>query len=149
MNNATSTGARTRARELLLQALYQKQVAGHDRRELLSQFREQTAYQRVDQAFFEELLCAICDTQEALEQTIDAIIDRPLDQLDPVELGILLIGVYELQSRIDIPYRVVINEGVNLAKRFGATDGHKYINACLDAAAQSMREVEVKAESGG
>ena len=149
MNNATSTGARTRARELLLQALYQKQIAGHDRRELLAQFREQTAYQRVDQAFFEELLSAICETEEGLEETVGGIIDRPLDQLDPVELGILLIGVYELQSRIDIPYRVVINEGVNLAKRFGAMDGHKYINACLDAAAQTLREVEVKAESGG
>jgi N utilization substance protein B len=149
MNTATSTGARTRARELLLQALYQEQIAGHDRRELLSQFREQAAYQRVDQAFFEELLNAICKTREALEETVGGIIDRPLDQLDPVELAILLIGVYELQWRIDIPYRVVINEGVNLAKRFGAMDGHKYINACLDTAAQSLREIEVKAESGG
>jgi len=143
------TGARTRARELLLQALYQKQIAGHDRRELLSQFREQVAYERVDQEYFEELLKGICETQAALEQAIDGLIDRPLDQLDPVELGILLIGVYELQSRIDIPYRVVINECVNLARRFGALDGHKYINACLDAAAQSLREVEVKAKGGG
>ena len=149
MKSAPSTGARTRARELLLQALYQKQIAGHDRRELLSQFKEQVAYQRVDQEFFEELLRAICDTQEALEETIGGLIDRPLEQLDPVELGILLIGVYELQSRIDIPYRVVINESVNLAKRFGAIDGHKYINACLDAAAQSLREIEVKAERSG
>ena len=149
MNGATSSGARTRARELLLQALYQKQIAGHDRRELLTQFREQTAYERVDQAFFEELLGAICDSQEALEKTIGGVIDRPLDQLDPVELGILLIGIYELESRIDIPFRVVINEGVNLARRFGAVDGHKYINACLDAAAQSLREVEVKAEDSG
>ena len=149
MNSATSTGARTRARELLLQALYQKQIAGHDRRELLSQFREQVAYQRVDQAFFEELLAAICENQEALEETIGGLIDRPLEQLDPVERGILLIGVHELQSRIDVPYRVVIDEGVNLAKRFGATDGHKYINACLDAAAQSLREIEVKAERSG
>jgi N utilization substance protein B len=149
MKSSTSTGARTRARELLLQALYQKQIAGHDRRELLSQFRDQVAYQRVDQAFFEELLRNICESQEALEQTIDGLIDRPLEQLDPVEFGILLIGVYELQTRIDIPYRVVINECVNLAKRFGAIDGHKYINACLDTAAQSLREVEVKAEVSG
>ena len=149
MKSATSAGARTRARELLLQALYQKQIAGHDRRELLSQFRDQVAYQRVDQAFFEDLLKDICDSQAALEQIIDSLIDRPLDQLDPVEFGILLIGVYELQSRIDVPYRVVINECVNLAKRFGAIDGHKYINACLDAAAQSLREVEVKAEGSG
>ena len=149
MKSSTSTGARTRARELLLQVLYQKQIAGHDRRELLSQFRDQVAYQRVDQAFFEELLRNICESQEALKQTIDGLIDRPLEQLDPVEFGILLIGVYELQTRIDIPYRVVINECVNLAKRFGAIDGHKYINACLDTAAQSLREVEVKAEGSG
>ena len=149
MASGESTGARTRARELLLQALYQKQIAGHDRRELLSQFREQVAYERVDKEYFDELLRAICDSQEALEQTIDSLIDRPMEQLDPVELGILLIGIYELQSRIDIPYRVVINEAVNLARRFGATDGHKYINACLDAAAQSLREVEVKAKGSG
>ena len=149
MASGESTGARTRARELLLQALYQKQIAGHDRRELLAQFREQVAYQRVDQEYFEELLGGICDAQAELERTIDTIIDRPLEQLDPVELATLLIGVYELQSRIDIPYRVVINEGVNLARRFGAADGHKYINACLDAAAQSLREVEIKARDSG
>ena len=149
MSGSSSTGARTRARELLLQALYQKQIGGHDRRELSQQFREQVAYERVDQPYFDELLAAICDSQEALEKTIDGLIDRPLEQLDPVELGILLIGVYELQSRIDIPYRVVINEGVNLAKRFGAVDGHKYINACLDAAAQSLREIELQAERRG
>jgi N utilization substance protein B len=149
MASRESTGARTRARELLLQALYQKQIAGHDRRELLSQFREQVAFERVDQEFFEEHLRAICDSEAELEQRIDQLIDRPMDQLDPVELGILLIGVYELQSRIDIPYRVVINECVNLARRFGAIDGHKYINACLDAAAKSLRDVEVKAEGSG
>jgi N utilization substance protein B len=149
MSGPTSTGARTRARELLLQALYQKQIAGPDRRELQSQISEQVAFERVDQEFFEENLRAICDSQAELEQRIDGLIDRPLEQLDPVELGILLIGVFELQSRIDIPYRVVINECVNLARRFGSTDGHKYINACLDTAAKSLREVEVKAEVSG
>lgn len=143
MTSAQSTGARTRARELLLQALYQKQIAGHDYGELLAQFREQVAYDRVDQEFFEELLQAICNSQDALEKSIDKLIDRPLEQLDPVEFGILLIGVYELESRIDIPYRVVINEGVNLAKRFGALDGHKYINACLDTGARSIRATEI------
>ena len=131
----------------MLQALYQKQIAGHTTAELMQQFREQTAYARVDQEFFEEQLPAICKRQEELEQTIDGLIDRPLEQLDPVELGILLIGTYELGSRIDIPYRVVINECVNLAKRFGAVDGHKYINACLDTAAQSLREIEVQARA--
>ena len=149
MTSAASTGARTRARELLLQALYQKQIAGHDAAELLRQFREQVAYERVDQEFFEEALALICKTQDSLQEQIDALIDRPLEQLDPVERGILLIGVYELESRIDVPFRVVINEGVNLAKRFGALDGHKYINACLDAAAQTLRTTEVQSQGSG
>jgi N utilization substance protein B len=142
MSAGESSGARTRARELLVQALYQKQIAGHDWRELLAQFRDQVAYQRVDQEFFEDLLKAICKSESELSESISRFIDRPVDQLDPVEFGILLIGLYELESRIDIPYRVVINEGVNLAKRFGATDGHKYINACLDAGAQALRTTE-------
>ncbi len=91
-----------------------------------------------------ESFADICKAQSGLEESIAEVIDRPLAQLDPVELSILLIGVFELQYRSDIPYRVVINEGVNLAKRFGALDGHKYINACLDNAAQSMREIEIK-----
>ncbi len=144
MKSKSSSGARTRARELVLQALYQKQIAGHDCDELVAQFHEQAAYQRVDQVFFDETLKAICKSQADLEASIAGLIDRPLKQLDPVELCILLIGVFELQSRIDIPYKVVINEGVNLARRFGATDGHKYVNACLDNAAQSLRQVEIK-----
>jgi len=144
MKNKSSSGARTRARELLLQALYQKQIAEHDSGELIKQFHEQKAFERVDQEFFDETLKGICDKQSDLEEKISELIDRPLEQLDPVELGILLIGVFELQHRIDVPYKVVINEGVNLAKRFGATDGHKYINACLDKAAQSLREIEIK-----
>ncbi|MGI9201263.1 MAG: transcription antitermination factor NusB [Woeseiaceae bacterium] len=149
MAKASSTGARTRARELLLQALYQQQIAGHDSGELLRQFKEQTAYDRVDQEFFDAALPEICATQSELEIPIDAVVDRPLDQLDPVEKGILLIGVYELQTRPDVPFRVIINEGVNLAKRFGALDGHKYINACLDLAAQNLRSAEVNAQGSG
>jgi len=145
MTNAGSTGARTRARELLVQALYQKQLAGHGCSELLEQFHEQAAYDRVDKEFFDEALPVICETQAELEKKIDELIDRPLEQLDPVELSVLLIGIYELESRVDVPYRVVINEGVNLAKRFGALDGHKYINACLDLAAQSTRSAEMQA----
>ena len=149
MTDATTPGARTRARELLLQALYQKQIAGHESAELQSQFREQVAYQRVDQAYFDEALADICKSQSDLEKTIEPFVDRPLEQLDPVERGILLIGVYELRSRADVPFRVVINEGINLAKRFGATDGHKYINACLDVAAKSLRSDEVQAQGSG
>jgi N utilization substance protein B len=145
MSKAAGSGARTRARELMVQALYQKQIAGHTCSELIAQFHEDTSYERVDQAFFDEIFPAICRSQETLETKIDELIDRPLEQLDPIELSILLIGVHELEARIDIPYRVVINESVNLAKRFGATDGHKYINACLDAAAASLRATEVNA----
>jgi N utilization substance protein B len=143
---AKSAGARTRARELMVQALYQKQIAGHSTSELISQFHEQVAYERVDQPYFDEQFPAISNSQDELEKKVDELIDRPLKQLDPVELAILLIGVYELESRIDIPYRVVINECVNLTKRFGSIEGHKYINACLDKAAKSFREIEIQAE---
>jgi N utilization substance protein B len=149
MTKSASTGARTRARELLLQALYQQQIAGHDSVELLRQFREQTAYGRVDQSFFDAALADIGKTVEQLDESIANIADRPMEQLDPVERGILLIGIYELQTRPDVPFRVIINEGVNLAKRFGALDGHKYINACLDRAAQQMRSAEVEAQGSG
>ncbi len=145
-SSSKGAGARTRARELMVQALYQKQLAGHSTSELVSQFHEQVAYERVDQPFFDEVFPAISDSQGELEKKIDELTDRPLEQLDPVELAILLIGVYELESRIDIPYRVVINESVNLAKRFGSIEGHKYINACLDVAAKSLREIEIQAQ---
>jgi N utilization substance protein B len=144
MTSKTSSGARTRSRELMVQALYQKQIAGHECAELVAQFHEQAAYKRVDQEFFDESFVDICKSQDALEESISELIDRPLEQLDPVERSILLIGVFELQNRIDIPYRVVINECVNLAKRFASIEGHKYINACLDKAARSSREVEIK-----
>lgn len=149
MSKSASTGARTRARELLLQALYQQQVAGHDSAELLKQFREQTAYERVDQEFFDEALVEIAKSQAELDKLIEPVVDRPMEQLDPVEKGILSIGVFELQTRLDVPFRVIINEGVNLAKRFGALDGHKYINACLDRAAQNLRSAEVEAQGSG
>jgi N utilization substance protein B len=146
MANKKGAGARTRSRELMVQALYQKQIAGHTTSDLVEQFHEQAAYQRVDKAYFDELFPAISNSQDELELKIDELIDRPLNQLDPVELAVLLIGVHELQARIDIPYRVVINESVNLAKRFGSIEGHKYINACLDTAAKSIREIEIQAQ---
>ena len=145
MSNAGSSGARTRARELMVQALYQKQLAGHGCAELVEQFHLQAAYQRVDKEFFDTVFPAICNSQDSLQNQIALLIDRPLEQLDPVELAVLLIGIYELESLTDIPFRVVINEGVNLAKRFGSVEGHKYINACLDAAAKTLRSSEIKA----
>ena len=145
MSNTSSSGPRGRARELLVQALYQMQIADHDKRELLAQFRERPEHARVDQEFFDEALGAIVDERELIEEQAAQFLDRPLSQLDPVERGILLLGFYELGSRLEIPYRVVINEAVNLTKRFGAVDGHKYVNAVLDKAATQLRQ----GESGG
>lgn len=139
MAKTDSGGARSRARALIVQSLYQMQITGHDVRELLSQFHERSDYQRVDQAYYDEVLEAVCGARDELEKNIDEIADRPIAQLDPVERGILLLGFYELQSKIDVPYKVVINESVNLAKRFGSVDGHKYVNALLDRAAEKLR----------
>ena len=122
-----------------MQSLYQMQIAGHGEAELLSQFRERPDYKRVDQEYFDEVLIAICRNSEQIEKRIDKFADRPLSQLDPVERSILLLGFYELQEKLDVPFKVVINESVNIAKRFGAVDGHKYINALLDRAAQELR----------
>jgi N utilization substance protein B len=139
MSRNDAIGARRRARELLVQALYQWQLAGHDRAELMSQFRERPEYARADREFFDEALSSVLEQRDVLESTASACTDRPVAQLDPVERAILLVGLYELKERPEIPFRVVINEAVDLAKRYGAEEGHKYVNAVLDRAAQSLR----------
>lgn len=142
MSRKASAGTRSRARELTVQALYQQQITGHTVAELLAQFHARPDYAGVDQEYFDDVLAAICKNEEGIRVLIDTLADRPVAQLDPVELSILLLGFHELQSRMDVPYRVVINEAVNLAKMFGAVDGHKYINALLDRAAKQLRPVE-------
>jgi N utilization substance protein B len=142
MSKAGSAGARSRARELILQALYQKQLTGYDAAELVKQFKARDEYQRVDKKYFDDTLPSVCEEQDELESKIAEFTDRPPSQLDPVELAILLLGFFELGNRQDVPYRVVINESINLAKRFGAVDGHKYINAVLDKAADKLRPAE-------
>lgn len=139
MSKSNLQSARSRARELIVQSLYQKQITGHDVNELLGQFRERPDYERVDKPYFDEALKAICADVAALEKDIDLYADRPIEQLDPVERSILLLGFYELTAKPDVPYKVVINESINLTKRFGAVDGHKYINALLDRAAKKLR----------
>ena len=139
MPDESSQRARTRSRELALQALYQAQIAGHDKQELLNQFRDRDEYRRVDQSYFETVLSAVCDEADHLSALLVAHADRPLEQLDPIERAILLMGCYELESRADVPRRAVINEAVNLAKRFGAEDGYKYVNAVLDRASRTLR----------
>ncbi len=102
-------GRRGRTRELIVQALYQMQIAGHDRNELLRQFHARPEFKQVEKTFFDEAISGICGSQDDLESAIARHADRPLEQLDPVEKGILLLGVFELTTRIDVPYRVVIN----------------------------------------
>ena len=142
MSKSTKGGKRGRSRVLLVQALYQMQITGHDLRELRSQFKDRPEYERVDQDYFDDALKIICENREDIESAIAEFADRPVEQLDPVERGILLLGFYELQSVTDVPYRVVINEAVNLAKRMGAEDGYKFINALLDRASKKLRPAE-------
>lgn len=139
MAKADGRSARSRARALIVQALYQMQLAEPEKADLLAQFRERPEYCRVDREYFDQALAAVMDGRRSLEQTAQQFLDRPVSQLDPVERGILLLGLHELAERPEIPFRVVINEAVELARQFGAVDGHKYVNAVLDRAAASLR----------
>ena len=125
-----------------MQALYQWQLTQQSALEIKKQFLESEDSSGVDREHFEELLTSCIDQQEAIASALTPFLDRPLEQLDPVESAILMIGMFELKSRIDVPYRVVINEAVDLCKRFGATDAHKYVNAVLDRAAKDIRAAE-------
>ena len=125
-----------------MQALYQWQLTQQPAVEIKQQHLEDEESAGVDEEHFTELLTQIIEQQAAITGALKPYIDRPLDQLDPVESAILMIGMYELRDRLDIPYRVVINEAVDLCKRFGATDAHKYINAVLDRAAKEIRAAE-------
>jgi N utilization substance protein B len=137
-----STRARSIARKVAMQALYQWQLTQQSAAEIKPQFLESEESAGMDREHFEELVSGCIAGHEALEAALQPFLDRPLDQLDPVETAILMIGMFELQQRVDIPYRVVINEGVDLCKRFGATDAHKYVNAVLDRAAREFRAAE-------
>jgi N utilization substance protein B len=136
------TRARSIARKLAMQALYQWQLNHLPAREINRQFLDGEESAGVDVEYFTELLTGCIDSNEQINLTITPFVDRPIEQLDPVESAILMIGVFELQNRMDVPFRVVINEAVDLCKRFGATDAHKYINAVLDRAARELRKVE-------
>jgi len=137
-----ATRARSLARKLAMQALYQWQLTGQSAAELRNQYAEEEGWGDADADYFRELLNGITEGAAGLDATLAGLIDRPVGQLDPVERAVLLIGLYELGHRPDVPWRVVINEGVELAKRFGATDGHKFVNAVLDRAARSLRAAE-------
>jgi N utilization substance protein B len=133
---------RSLARRLAMQALYQWQLTGQSAAEILAQFGESEESAGADLEYFAELVRAVIAGQGALDVEIGRHADRPVEQLDPVERAILWCGVYELKDRLDVPYRVVINEAVELTKRFGATDAHRYVNALLDRVAQEHRAAE-------
>jgi len=127
------------SRRLLVQALYQHQLAGHSAAELLEQFTAQENFEKMDVEYFRRLLGEVLADTAALDALIAGDADRPVSQLDPVEHGILWLGLTELRAHPEVPLKVVIAEAIQLAKEFGATDGHLYINALLDQAAPKLR----------
>ncbi len=133
---------RSLSRKLAMQALYQWQITGQTAAELRNQYAEEEGYGEADADYFRTLLDGVTGGAAELDAMLATLIDRPVGQLDPVEHAVLLLGLYELGHSLDVPYRVVINEGVELTKRFGATDGHKFVNAVLDRAARALRAAE-------
>jgi len=142
---ASRTEMRRNARSFALQALYQWSLAGQDASEIEAQFRVDNDMGATDVKLFSELLRGVSTGSQALDEAYRPFLDRPLTDLDPVELNVLRIGAYELIHRLEVPYRVAINESVELAKTFGATESHKYVNGVLDKLAQRVRSAEVRA----
>jgi transcription antitermination protein NusB len=140
-------GNRRLSRELALRALYQWRLTGDDFARLLVQAEEAEEYAEANTEFLKALLEGVLVEVETLNQVLAQHIDRPVEQLSPIEHGILLIGAYELAHHLDVPYKVAINEAVNLAKAYGGTDGHKYVNGVLDKLARSSRRIEIEAEA--
>jgi N utilization substance protein B len=132
--------ARRRARRRALQALYQWHLTGQDVGEILAQFREEQDFSNVDTELFATLVRKVSREQAKLDEKIEPFLDRPLKQLDVIEHVILSIGTYELVYSIEVPHQVVIDEAVNLAKQFGAEQGHSFINGVLDKAAKQWRD---------
>ena len=140
--NKYASGKRSLARKLAMQALYRWQLNVCPWQDLVQEFSQDEEMPRADSQYFRELIGGIVGERETLDQDLAAWMDRKPDLLDPIEHAVLLIGTYELKSRPEVPFRVVITEGVGLAKRFGATDGHKFVNAVLDRAARALRQHE-------
>lgn len=138
------TALRRAARTLAVQALYQWHMAGQSLTEIEAQFRVDNDFSSLDSAYFHELFTGVAKQKPELDQLLAPLLDRDLTELDPVELAILRQSSYELRHRLDVPYRVVINEGIELAKVFGATDSHRFINGVLDRLALSLRDAEVR-----
>ena len=140
----TSPSARRKARRFAVQALYQWQMTGDNIGGIEAEFRTDNDMSKVDVTYFHELLSAIPAHKSDMDDKIQPLLDRNIDELTPVELAVLRLGAYEMCHRIDVPYKVVINEAVELTKVFGATDAHKYVNGVLDKLAQRERTVEIR-----
>ena len=137
--------ARRRSREFALQGLYSWLIAGQPVADISAQLEESKGFERADHAYFSLLMRGAIEQQGTLEEALAPCLDRKVRELSPVERGILLLSAWELKNAPEVPYRVVINEAVELAKSFGGTDGHKYVNGVLDKLAKSLRTQEARA----
>jgi N utilization substance protein B len=135
--------SRRKSREFALQGVYQWILSGNDALEVLKNLSEMEGYKQADRGFLEAELRGAIGEAEELRARIEPLVDRKWDELSPVERAILLIGAWEMVHNPEIPYRVTINEAIELGKRFGATDGHKYVNGVLDKLAAAVRPDEV------
>jgi N utilization substance protein B len=150
----TSTGARkaasknnrSRAREFALQGLYQSLVGGNPVEDVDVFTRDLAGFGKADSVHFDALLHGCVANAAELDKLITPLLDRPMAEISPIEHAVMWIGVYEMQHCLDVPWRVVINECVELAKEFGGTDGHKYVNGVLNGLAPSLRALEVEAD---
>ena len=145
MTTLTSPSARRKARRFALQALYQWQLAGQPLNEIEAHFRAENDMKKVDLDYFHALLHGVPARVDELDTLFAPALDRKVQELSQIEKVILRIGTFELLDRIDVPYRVVINEGIELAKLFGADDSFKYVNGVLDKVARKCRQVEIAA----
>ena len=137
--------ARSRARRRALQAIYAWQLSGQTIAQVIDQFRAEQDMEVADLEYFEDLVRGIDRNLEQLDTELRKFLDREIAQVDPIERGVLRIATYELLHRPDVPYRVVINEAIEITKRFGADHGHTYINGVLDKAAGAWRAAEASA----
>ena len=144
---AGSGGGRRLSRELVLRALYQWHAQGSGLAALQSDMAEQEDYAQANAGFFVELLTGVLKHIDELDAALAPHLDRKVEELSPIEHGCLLIGAYELGHTLNVPYKVAINEAVNLAKAYGGTDGHKFVNGVLDKLARVTRATEVVAEN--
>jgi len=141
--------ARHKARELALQGLYQWLLAKENTAEIRAHLAEFKGHDKADHDYLDLLLNGVIADAAELDAGFAPLLDRPVNELSPVERGVLMLGAYELAHVPDVPYKVVINEAVELAKSYGGTDGHKYVNGVLDKLAAKLRPAEVKARKPG